>query len=519
MRRVLATALVALCPLSAGVAHASEASEALSARGLIEMHEGRLEQARTLFQQAIDTDPNDLDARYYRAVVAGQLGDTAGAIADLRAVLAGRPSFDAAALELGNALTESGQYEEAIPWLEQAQHDPRLDGRASFGLGLAQLRLQRLDDARQSFQRARERDPAIAVASRYYEGVADYRAGNTLRAQESFTFVQETSPDSAIGQQAASYLTLLRRGRIGKYSLYASVALTYDSNVVLAPGNQTAATSVSNQADGAFNIDVGGIYIPWETDQFTLSIGYDFFQSLYFQLQDFDLQDHRPLAQLVWNPGPVEIGLLGRYDYYLLETSSLLEDITGLLWMGIPEEGFGRSEMSFHVRDRNAYQTDFRPLSGFSWAARVGQAVQLGSPEHVFIVGLQGDSDDTRDFKMHGMSCKNGNPPCGQYSYNGIQVEAGLAWRFTPTLDAEAGFLYRNEDYAQPSESFPNPGTFMPGPPRREDREYRAALSINQRLTDILWLNLAYLGTWNLSNKVDFQYNRQIGLVGVELRM
>ena len=516
MKRALTAAMMALCSLSAGAAQASEASEALSARGLIEMHANHLEQARDLFQRALEVDPSDLDTRYYYAVVAAQLGDTDTAITNLRMVLEARPTFNEAALELGTIFTEQGWYSEATRWLEQAQSDPRLDARASFTLGLAQLRLQQLQPARENFRRARERDPSFTLASHYYEGVADYRAGNTLRAFESFTYVQENSPDSAMGAQATAFLSLLRRGRIGKYSLYAALGFAYDSNVVLAPNNQLAGSTISGQSDGSFNINAGGIFVPWETDELTLSVGYDFFQSLYFQLTDFDLQDNRFLAQLVWNPGPAQIGILGGYDYYLLETSTLFQDINGLLWLRFPEEGFGQTDASFRTRGRNSPSHTYRPLNGFTYTVHVGQAIDLGSPERVFLVGLLAETDNTSNFK----GCTSTIPPtCGQYSYDAIQVEAGFGWRFNPGLDATIGYIYRNSNYAGASGSFqPIPPGQLIGPPRH-DSENQMIFAVNQQLNNFLWLTLAYNGTWNGSNKTDFQYNSQLGLISVEARL
>ena len=128
-------------------------------------------QEGAFFERAVAADPQDAQARYQQAVARAKLGDSAGAIADFQAALALQPQFPAAALELGIALVDSGRFQDAEPWLKQAQTDRELDAQASFLLGIAQLRLERYDEALQSFARARARDDSLALATQFYDGV------------------------------------------------------------------------------------------------------------------------------------------------------------------------------------------------------------------------------------------------------------------------------------------------------------------------------------------------------------
>jgi tetratricopeptide (TPR) repeat protein len=162
--------LLLIFPLIGGVAAASEQSELLYSRGLVEFHAGRSDKALQLFDQAVQADGADVYARYYRGVTQGRLGNYAAAVSDLRSVLAAKPDLNQGALELGVALVQTAAYKEAIPWLERAQSVASLDADASFFLGLAELRLGQLDAARRNFERA-GRNPELGLASRYYEGI------------------------------------------------------------------------------------------------------------------------------------------------------------------------------------------------------------------------------------------------------------------------------------------------------------------------------------------------------------
>jgi len=125
----------------------------LWSRGLIELQAGRYPAALELFQEAVDADPSDVHARYYRAVARARLGDREGAIADLRGVLAAEPNFDEAALDLGVELIEEQRYDEAEPAFRRAvELGPKLD-RAWYGLGLVLIRQRRFDEAVEALER------------------------------------------------------------------------------------------------------------------------------------------------------------------------------------------------------------------------------------------------------------------------------------------------------------------------------------------------------------------------------
>src|SRR5512135_1672205 len=96
MTRHCSALIVVGCLLIPLTGAASERSQVLSSRGLVEFHAGRYPQALDLFEQALRDDPADVSARYYRAAVRARLDDYPGAIVDLQAVLAVQPNFDQA---------------------------------------------------------------------------------------------------------------------------------------------------------------------------------------------------------------------------------------------------------------------------------------------------------------------------------------------------------------------------------------------------------------------------------------
>ncbi len=493
-RSALAT-IFAICCVTAGTAAASEESTRLSARGLVEFHAARYSEALARFDQAVAADPADAYARYYRAVTRGRLQDLPGAISDLRAALAAKPDFDQAALELGAALVQTGSYQEAIPWLEQARRDPQADAQASLFLGLCQLRLGQLDAARANFERA-ERDPQQRLAARYYEGVIAYREGDRPHAEELFGEVLRNSPASDVKREAALFLDRLHGATQQRFQLYGTAGFQYDSNVVLAPSDSVIKQQVgiSRQSDGRFILGAGGSYAVWQRDQTQLSLGYDFFQSLHFHLTDFNLEDHGPSVQVVSTAGIFQFGVLGRYDYYLLSTDSFLQEGTALPWVTILGDR-GRLELYYRMRRRDFKKQTFFVLDGLNHAAGARQFFYLDTPDRYVFVSYRFDHEDA----IHSGADSQ------QFAYDGQEVGGGVGWSFPFDISAEASYAYRYENYAPDSN-------------RRHDDQHDIVAVIRKELTEHLAVVAGYFGNINNSNNNLYDYERHIGSLALEAR-
>jgi len=511
MKRVIVGIVTALCLLHGAPAGASEQSKLLYSRGLVEFHAGHLSDALKLFDQAVAADGEDTYARYYRAVTRGRLNDFAGAIADLRAVLKARPDLDQAALDLGVALVQTNEYRDALRWLEQARHTAELDGQASLFLGIAQLRLGRIEAARRNFLRAAEKDPEQALVARYYEGVANYQEANWSRSAEQFTYVVQTSPDSVMGREAASFLEKIRAAERERYQVHGAVGFQYDTNVVLAPGGDVIkeAAGISKQADGRITLSAGGNYVAWRSDQVQLLLGYEFFQSLHFELHDFNLEDHGPYVQLLCNASVFQCGVLGRYDYYIEDVDSFLQEATVLPWLTIPAGEFGRLELYYRMRRRDFKKQAFTVLDSFNHAVGVRQVVNLGSSDRYISVGYQFDREDPVVSSRLVREGTFTETEAQGFAYDGNELNAGAGWTLPAAISVEGGFVFRHEGYDQASE---------PMPPHRGDDVYEVIFVARRPLGEYLDIAVGYLGTINHSNDPRFDYDRNIASLTLEVR-
>lgn len=501
-------ALFLIVALVHATAFASEESERLYSRGLVELHAGHYEQALSYFDRAVAADPNDVYARYYRGTTRGRLHQWDGAIEDLRDVLDRKPDLNVAKLDLGVALIETEVYSEAVPLLREAQQAPDLEANASLFLGVALFRLQQFDAARAAFQHAAQRDPELDVPARYYLGLLASEQGRMEEADEQLSYVARMSPSSAMGREATAFLSGPRGGAQKPYRVYGSLGFEYDSNVVLA-GNDV---DISRKEDGRFVVTAGARYIPWRNENFLVMGGYEFFQSVQFDLTDFNLQDHRPEIQLIGRYENLRFGLLTRYEYFLRDSNSFLSEATGSPWFSLEEGSFGRTEVYYRARLRDFKGSEFEVRDSFNQAPGIRQYLYLGSPDRYLAAGYQFDREDPN----HNTNDAN------RFAYDGQELNLGLGWDLPGEISSRLFYAYRREQYPENSlygnslyDGTPGIVTTHEG---RRDKVHQVMVVLRRPLGSYLQLVAAYLGTFNGSNDGEFDYDRHIASLFLEAR-
>ena len=504
MRRAIAIVVLALGVGSA--AFGSDKAERLYSRGLVEFHAGRFPQALELLNQAVSADPADPYARYYRGATQGRLGDYAAATADLEEALRLKPDLSVAALDLGVTRTQTGDYAGAIAPLEQARHDPDLEAKASLFLGLSYLRLGKLEEARESFSRA-ARDPDLRVSADYYLGVVAYQQREWDEAQKRFSDVVAVNPRSDMGVEATAFLDRLKQGPDKIYHLFGGSSLQYDSNVQLAPGDDTIKQVQGLEGhddDGRFTIAAGAAVTPLSNENLNLTLGYEFFQSLHFDLTRFNIQNHRAEMQLATGWGLFRTGLLARYDFFARKEKirKFLHQGTMIPWVAF-DEGVGRTEVYYRFRVRDFVDDDFEIRDGQNQAAGARQFFYLGSTERYVSAGYQFDRDSPDSF--------GGPVDPDVFAYDGQEFNAGGGVTLPWEVRTDVGYAYRHERY--PSGSRLN---LPPNAGGRLDKVHHIVLVLRRPIGEYLQIVAGYFATFNGSNDSNFDYDRHIGSIGFE---
>lgn len=505
--RSIPLVVLGIVALSAGV-RASEESERLYSRGLVEFHANNYPEALTHLDRAVAADPGDALALFYRAVTQARTENYRLAIADLEQALRLRPDLDEAALELGIARIQTEDYSNAIVALQRARRAPALDAKASLFLGLAQLRTGQLDAARQSFEHAAATDPDLYLQAQYYQGVVAYQTQRWSDARTHFTAVAEAGPSTDMGREASAFLQRLEEGAATErpYVVYGSVGMQYDSNVALAGEEDLG---VSNQDDGLVTLAVGGVYRPVQTDAMEILLGYELFQSLHFDLRRFDVQNHRPEIHFIGRQGPLRFGLLTRYEFLLRDTDSFMHQVTGLPWLLLAEGDFGRTEAYYRARFRSFEDETFRDRDVVNHAPGIRQFLYLGSPARFLSVGYQFDREDPN----------RSNNNAERFAYDGQEFNSSFGWLLPGDVSTELSYAYRHEIY--PSNSL-SENSFQAGfgplatSQGRLDKIHEVAVVLQWPFVQYFELLAGYYGTFNGSNDPIFDYDRHIASLAVQ---
>jgi tetratricopeptide (TPR) repeat protein len=116
--------------------------------GMTLMNDGDIESASKQIEYALRQNPNEIEARYYKGVIARQHGDLPGAIKEMEAVVSANPQHALAQAELGALALQMGDLDRARLAFEQAVAVRPDIPESHYQLGLAYGRLGFQDKAR-----------------------------------------------------------------------------------------------------------------------------------------------------------------------------------------------------------------------------------------------------------------------------------------------------------------------------------------------------------------------------------
>lgn len=214
-----------------------------------------LERARSLDPELRGVDRSLADAWLVQ-------GDDARACEAYARVLAADPGDARAHLRRADCAVGLGDLELAESSLVEAARDPDLEQLALLRLGRVRALAGKRDAAREAFERATFLDPPSPLAARAW----------------------------------AEMQALDREPR--SWSLSAAAGLVFDDNVT-----QSELDVTTDQSDQAGQLELEGTWEPplprrLRDLSLELELGYGFFQTLYFDTEDLDLQSHAMSASL-----------------------------------------------------------------------------------------------------------------------------------------------------------------------------------------------------------------------------
>lgn len=185
-------------PIGDAISELAMTTGALARRGARDLVNDRPEDAVETYRAAVESDPDNVDARRSLAIALLDMGDAAAAVSELEAAVELEPNNAQLHFDLGNARQTQGKTKAAIDALTRAIEITPDYASALFNRANAHMRENRWTDALSDLQRLLELDPTHSRA-RYQRAMA---MANTGRASEGITLLRELLKDEPDNREA-----------------------------------------------------------------------------------------------------------------------------------------------------------------------------------------------------------------------------------------------------------------------------------------------------------------------------
>ena len=226
------------------------------------------------------------------------------------------PKSSVAQLYIGLSLYKLKRYDEAGIAFDRAIALDANNGSALLFRGLTYQATGAYDKAVAPLEKAAAADPDLAQLALYNLGISRYRMGDNEAAKTALSRTIELDGTSDTAADARAMLAKIEGAESKtkkRWKLGASVGYQYDDNVT------TDEIDVSsNLQDTAFVFQANASYKLLQGEPVGLEAGYDFYQSLYDEQSDFDLQSHTLSLYAEKEISGVDTGLLYLYTRSLL---------------------------------------------------------------------------------------------------------------------------------------------------------------------------------------------------------
>ena len=284
-----------------------------------------------------------------------------------------------------------------------------------------------------------------------------------------------------------------------RWELRLALGSQFDSNVILQAEDGPTLGTITDEDDFRFSLLAGGSIEFWRSPAGYFRGHYDFHQTLHDQIDDFDLQAHRPRLEVAWNAtDDLELGLEGGYNWYRLGGDDYLRQLYARPFAAFFTGTSGYTEVFYEFTDQNYRADFFDPIrDGTLQEAGVRHYVMIQQFRRYLHFGYRYSEDDP--------DSADGN----DFEVAAHQLDIGYHFPLRKKAFVEIGYAYRNEDYRFPIST--DPQNRM-----RDDDIHELRIRYSQPLTSFLTLNLEHLSRINNSSIEDFEYRRHIGSLTFE---
>lgn len=508
-RRVLVWSSVvwwAVLACSSPVSWAANDAELAYAKGILAYGQEDYATALAQFRQTVALEPDNADAHFYLGLSLSRLGDYAEALPALQRAWQLDPSKEYIHYHLGLAYVQTGQYDAAIDHLERAAAFDPDKAATQFYLGYARYQRKQYRQALPSLTRAQELDRSLAPSVQFYRGAALYAMERDPQAQEAFNATVAADPTSALARNAQQYLQAIdtRARERQPVQVEGTASIQYDDNVTIADDDR-----ISREDDGRAVLTLTGRLVPFRTWPWRLGVEYNFYQSLHFDLTEFDIQQHTGRLFAQRKLGRVTLGAAADYTYAFLDRDRYFEAVS----VG-PSATIRQTERLFAVvsaryRASN-YFNQFIPAGQSAVRDRDGWSVQGGFDQYLALT-------NRRSLLRLSYAFEASRNDGSDWEYDSHRLGLGLHTPLWGDVVLRADGTYTRFDYRNVHSFAAAPLGVLTAADRREreDDRFTAAVMLSRDFGRYLTLSAGYIHTTNLSNIDFFEYHRNIVTLAV----
>jgi hypothetical protein len=347
-----------------------------------------------------------------------------------------------------------------------------------------------------------EFDPRL---THYYQGTMFYKLDCIDQAKLFLKAVLQADPTSSEARIARRYFDdIIRRQREQRWwQLQGTLGFQYDDNVVLEPNSN--AYAFGGQADGRTVFTVVGRLLATRFAPWRFGAEYTFFQSLHFDLSEFDIRSHT--AGLFASVDLSRVSSLrvdANYTFTLLDNTIFSETVTVQPALSLQQTKELYAVLSVQYSRGNFFH-QFIPLGQEAVRDRDGWAVQAGFDQYL----LLNKRNTSLRLSYHFEVSRNEG---SDWEYNGHYVALGLRtplwWEIS--LDAGVGYTPRNFLHTNSFDASPLAELTRADRRARDDDRIVGSVILNRPVGPYLILSAGYTHISNISNLSFFDYRRNI---------
>lgn len=469
----------------------AQQNDRLLKQGIANYRAENYDEALEIFKRLSKSQPESSLAAYYLGLTYKRLENYVEAKTHLKASLYMTPKIKGALIELIDILYRLDEIEEAKKWIKVAEDEGVRPAQAAFLKGLTFFKNGEYEQAIASFKDAKSLDVEFTQSADYQIGIAYLRLLRLEEAKGVFKELIVLDPHTDIAAYAEQYIDAIERKIERERPLHMSLrfAFEYDTNVLLKPSDTALVTEITDEDDTRQVLDFKGDYTFRSQDNaLSLKTGYGFRFSKQNDLGRYDTVSNNFSIQPNISLEKFLVTFPANYTHTIVDEKNYLSAVAA---GNVNNIIFGKSQMG-QLGIVYKYKDYLRPTS--TDEDRTGN--ELIGTGGLFWFFLKNEG-----FIGLRYSCNKDWTEGDNWEYLGHKATATLLMPFFERFKLNVNGDVYLQDYDNTHTVYNK---------KREDEVYTISSSLSYEIIDNVELQCRYTWIDNQSNLNIYDYNREI---------